>query len=315
MATESDSYCLGQIGERSANDLYTDQREYGQVNLMMIIILPSAERTSIRRVNILPKTYDDIASYQQMIEQLKAELPRIEPKLPIINEEVALLLRYEMEIDADVGLSGRIPSTVDHSVVVVGGASTSIPTLGQLQSSAGRMYLFLQTSESTRDSHDLLHRAIISRKRSKCNCRKNKRRICKIFFSCRNHWESPVHIAQTCPWNWRCKSVNRSKITSKPSSTMSNASKMPFECSISICPSRRIYHRSRRSLFPFREWQDDRVFILGYRCSQIHLAIGQRIRRYAQPMEDNGIPSSEDRWIERIRSYSIKESAQILSRL
>lgn len=40
---------------------------------------------------------------------------------------------------------------------------------------------------------------------------------------------------------------------------------------------------------------DASIAVAGYRCSQIHLAIGERIRRYADTMEDNGIPPSENR--------------------
>jgi len=56
------------------------------------------------RINILPKTYDEIPIYQQFLDELKEDLPRIEEKLPIINEEIALLLRYETEIDSKVCL-------------------------------------------------------------------------------------------------------------------------------------------------------------------------------------------------------------------
>ncbi len=55
------------------------------------------------RINFLPKTYDEIPIYQQLIEELKEDIPRMEVKLPLINEEVALLLRYEIEIDPKVG--------------------------------------------------------------------------------------------------------------------------------------------------------------------------------------------------------------------
>ncbi len=54
------------------------------------------------RINHLPKTYDDIPIYQELIDELKRDLPRIEMKLPIINEEIALLIRYEIEIDPKV---------------------------------------------------------------------------------------------------------------------------------------------------------------------------------------------------------------------
>ncbi len=57
------------------------------------------------RINILPKIYDEIPIYQQFINELKTDIPRIEAKLPIINEEIALLLRYEIEIDPEVRFS------------------------------------------------------------------------------------------------------------------------------------------------------------------------------------------------------------------
>jgi hypothetical protein len=55
-------------------------------------------------MNVLPNSYEDVTVYQQFIEELKADIPRIEAKLPLINEEVALLLRYEIEIDSKVSL-------------------------------------------------------------------------------------------------------------------------------------------------------------------------------------------------------------------
>ena len=61
--------------------------------------------------------------------------------------------------------------------------------------------------------------------------------------------------------------------------------------------------------------RDASIVVPGYRCSQIHLVTGERIRRYADTMEDHRIPSGEDRWIERIRSDSIEESVEILQRL
>ncbi len=57
------------------------------------------------RINLLPKTYDEISIYQEFIDELKRDLPRIEMKLPIINEEIALLIRYEIEIDSKVCFS------------------------------------------------------------------------------------------------------------------------------------------------------------------------------------------------------------------
>lgn len=54
------------------------------------------------RLGIHPKIYEEIPLYQELLEQLKSDLPRIEEKLPIINEEIALLLRYETEIDHQV---------------------------------------------------------------------------------------------------------------------------------------------------------------------------------------------------------------------
>lgn len=54
------------------------------------------------RINILPKVYDEIPIYQQLIDQFKIDVLEVEAKLPLINEEVALLLRYEVEIDPKV---------------------------------------------------------------------------------------------------------------------------------------------------------------------------------------------------------------------
>jgi hypothetical protein len=54
------------------------------------------------RINILPKIYDEIPIYQQFIDELKEDIPRIEAKLPLINEEIALLFRYEIDIDPKV---------------------------------------------------------------------------------------------------------------------------------------------------------------------------------------------------------------------
>ena len=71
---------------------------------------------------------------------------------------------------------------------------------------------------------------------------------------------------------------------------------------------------SRRVLWTLQEW-DASIVVAGHRCSQIHLDIGERIRRYADTVEDNRIPSSEYRWIERIRAESIEKSAEILERL
>ncbi len=56
----------------------------------------------LSRINILPKIYDEVLLYQEYIDELKADIPRIEAKLPLINEEVALLHRYEIEIDPKV---------------------------------------------------------------------------------------------------------------------------------------------------------------------------------------------------------------------
>ncbi|CAF1493626.1 unnamed protein product [Rotaria magnacalcarata] len=51
------------------------------------------------KINILPKMYDEIPNYQQFIDELKTDALEIESKLPLINEEVALLFRYEIEIN------------------------------------------------------------------------------------------------------------------------------------------------------------------------------------------------------------------------
>ncbi|CAF4415683.1 unnamed protein product, partial [Adineta steineri] len=51
-------------------------------------------------INILPKTYDEIPIYQQFIDELKVDIPRIEAKLPLIDEEMTLLIRYEIEIQS-----------------------------------------------------------------------------------------------------------------------------------------------------------------------------------------------------------------------
>ncbi|CAF2418248.1 unnamed protein product [Rotaria sp. Silwood2] len=59
-------------------------------------------KNNTEKVNILPKTYAEIPIYQEFIDELKADVLRIEAKLPLINEEVALLLRYEIEIDPKV---------------------------------------------------------------------------------------------------------------------------------------------------------------------------------------------------------------------
>ena len=53
-------------------------------------------------LNILPKIYEEIPGYQEFLDRLKEDLPKIEGKLPIISEEIALLLRYETEIDPQV---------------------------------------------------------------------------------------------------------------------------------------------------------------------------------------------------------------------
>ncbi|CAF0762898.1 unnamed protein product [Adineta steineri] len=52
------------------------------------------------KINILPKTYDEIPIYQQFIDELKVDIPRIEAKLPLIDEEMTLLIRYEIEIQS-----------------------------------------------------------------------------------------------------------------------------------------------------------------------------------------------------------------------
>ncbi|CAF1052735.1 unnamed protein product [Didymodactylos carnosus] len=68
-------------------------------------------KQNTERAVILPKTYDDIPIYQQFIDDLKANIPRIEAKIPLISEEVALLLRYEVEIEQGVS-SPSIPRYV-----------------------------------------------------------------------------------------------------------------------------------------------------------------------------------------------------------
>ncbi|CAF4640561.1 unnamed protein product [Rotaria sp. Silwood1] len=57
-------------------------------------------KDNTEKVNILPKIYDEIPIYQEFIDELKSDVLRIEAKFPLINEEVALLLRYEIEIDS-----------------------------------------------------------------------------------------------------------------------------------------------------------------------------------------------------------------------
>lgn len=54
------------------------------------------------RIHIHPKTYEEIPIYQKFIDELETDMIRIEANLPLINEEVALLLRYEIEIDSQV---------------------------------------------------------------------------------------------------------------------------------------------------------------------------------------------------------------------
>ncbi|CAF4716798.1 unnamed protein product [Rotaria socialis] len=56
-------------------------------------------KDNTEKINILPKIYDEIPTYQQFIDELKTDVLKIESRLPLINEEVALLLRYEIEID------------------------------------------------------------------------------------------------------------------------------------------------------------------------------------------------------------------------
>ena len=53
-------------------------------------------------MNILPKNFDEIPIYEEFIDEFKKDVLKIEVKLPLINEEVALLLRYEIEIDSKV---------------------------------------------------------------------------------------------------------------------------------------------------------------------------------------------------------------------
>ena len=53
----------------------------------------------LNRIHVLPKTYAEIPVYQQFIDELKADVLEIEKKLPLINEQMALLVRYEIEID------------------------------------------------------------------------------------------------------------------------------------------------------------------------------------------------------------------------
>ncbi|UJR33040.1 hypothetical protein I4U23_020499 [Adineta vaga] len=57
-------------------------------------------KNNTEKINILPKTYAEIPIYQQFIDELKMDISRIETKLPLIDEEVTLLLRYEIEIDS-----------------------------------------------------------------------------------------------------------------------------------------------------------------------------------------------------------------------
>jgi hypothetical protein len=54
------------------------------------------------RIHILPATYDDILVYQQTIDELRADLPRIQRKFPLIDEQMALLVRYEINIETNV---------------------------------------------------------------------------------------------------------------------------------------------------------------------------------------------------------------------
>jgi len=59
-------------------------------------------KENTEKINVVPKTYDDIPIYQEFIEQLKNDIPRIEDKLPVINEQIGLLHRYEIDINPKV---------------------------------------------------------------------------------------------------------------------------------------------------------------------------------------------------------------------
>ena len=60
---------------------------------------------SFVRINVRPAVYADIPVYQDMIDQLREEVPRTEGKLPLIDEQVALLIRYEKELDMPVSVA------------------------------------------------------------------------------------------------------------------------------------------------------------------------------------------------------------------
>ncbi|CAF0769681.1 unnamed protein product [Adineta ricciae] len=57
-------------------------------------------KNNTERIHIVPKTYAEIPVYQQFIDELKVNVPEIEKKLPLIHEQMMLLVRYEIEIDS-----------------------------------------------------------------------------------------------------------------------------------------------------------------------------------------------------------------------
>ena len=135
------------------------------------------------RIHIVPKTYAEIPVYQQFIDELKANIPEIEKKLPLINEQMALLVRYEIEIDSKLlEQHGSLLRTWEAYKILLDESITS----------------FKRDKVRSTDFQRYKSSCSIHRKLLKSNYKKNTIRGRMRSLSCLKYFDWSVHIEQIC---------------------------------------------------------------------------------------------------------------------